>query len=95
MHLGLFGSIGGPELLIILGVALLMFGGRLPEVARSLGKSVNQFKKGLKDVQDEVDHADTNPPAPRALPTTGTLATPPTKSPDKALAKTPEKAPPG
>jgi len=62
MSLGLFGPIGTTELVIILFVALLMFGGRLPEVARSLGKSVNQFKRGLKDVEDEMNTPD--PPAP-------------------------------
>ncbi len=58
MTLALLGPIGAPELLIILMLGLLMFGGRLPDVARSLGKSVNQFKRGLKDVDDEVDAAD-------------------------------------
>ena len=69
MSLGLFGTIGTPELIIILFVALLMFGGRLPEVARSLGKSVTQFKRGLKDVEDELTAAD-NPAAPTAPPKT-------------------------
>ena len=68
MSLALIGSIGTPELLVILFVALLMFGGRLPDVARSLGKSFNQFKRGLKDVENEVDRADSTPP-PRTLPT--------------------------
>jgi sec-independent protein translocase protein TatA len=68
MSLALIGSIGTPELLIILFVALLMFGGRLPDVARSLGKSFNQFKRGLKDVEDEVARPDA-PPPPRSLPT--------------------------
>lgn len=58
MPLLLLGPIGAPELLIILMLGLLMFGGRLPDVARSLGKSVNQFKKGLKDLDDDVDAAD-------------------------------------
>ena len=58
MSLGLFGPIGTTELVIILFVALLMFGGRLPEVARSLGKSVNQFKRGLKDVEDDMNAPD-------------------------------------
>ena len=69
MSLALIGSIGTPELLVILFVALLMFGGRLPDVARSLGKSFNQFKRGLKDVENEVDRADSTPPPPRTLPT--------------------------
>jgi sec-independent protein translocase protein TatA len=61
MPLGIF-NVGTMELMIILLVALLMFGGRLPEVARSLGKSVNQFKRGLKDVEQEMSDADAAPP---------------------------------
>lgn len=48
-------NIGFGELVIILVLALLVFGAkRLPEVAKGIGKSVNAFKKGLKDVSDEV-----------------------------------------
>ncbi len=47
-------NIGMGELLVILVIALLLFGaGRLPEVARSLGKAIREFKKGLKDTDDE------------------------------------------
>ncbi|MCH7871542.1 MAG: twin-arginine translocase TatA/TatE family subunit [Planctomycetes bacterium] len=46
--------------LIIAAVALLLFGNRLPDVARSLGRSVNEFKKGLKEVKDDLD--DDEPP---------------------------------
>lgn len=45
---------GGMEWLVILIVGLLIFGRRLPEVARSVGKSITEFKKGMKDVQDDV-----------------------------------------
>ena len=45
----------GWELIIIAIIALLLFGKRLPEVARSMGKGVVEFKKGLKGVEDEVD----------------------------------------
>jgi len=45
----------GPwELAIIAIIALILFGRRLPEVGKSLGKGIVEFKKGLKDVQDEV-----------------------------------------
>lgn len=45
----------GPlELVVIAIVALLLFGRRLPEVGRSLGRGIIEFKKGLKDVQDSV-----------------------------------------
>jgi len=45
-------NIGFGELLLVLIVALLVFGGRLPEVGRSLGKGLMEFKKGLQGVKD-------------------------------------------
>lgn len=43
-------NIGWPELILILFVCLLLFGaGRLPEIARQLGKAIQEFKKSLKD----------------------------------------------
>ncbi|MCF7929115.1 MAG: twin-arginine translocase TatA/TatE family subunit [Spirochaetales bacterium] len=50
------GSIGFPELLIILFLVLLLFGAkRLPQVARSIGKSVREFKRGMKTEYDEAN----------------------------------------
>ena len=47
------GRIGTTELIIILVVLLLLFGAkRIPEIARSIGQSMNAFKKGLKDGED-------------------------------------------
>ena len=54
----LLGIPGGPELFIVLGVILLLFGStKLPKLARSLGASVTEFKKGLSegDSQPEED----------------------------------------
>ncbi len=48
---------GWAEILVVAFVGLLLFGKRLPDVARSLGKSVVEFKKGIRDVRDEVDSA--------------------------------------
>jgi sec-independent protein translocase protein TatA len=49
-----FGSIGMPELLIILVVVLLLFGAkRLPELARGLGKGIREFKDATKNVEKE------------------------------------------
>ena len=48
--------IGMGELVLILLIVLLLFGAaRLPEIARSLGKSIKEFKKGAKEVQDEIE----------------------------------------
>jgi sec-independent protein translocase protein TatA len=44
----------GGEWIIIFVVVLLLFGSRVPDVARSLGRSITEFKKGLRDVEDEV-----------------------------------------
>jgi len=46
---------GGGEWIVIAFIALLIFGRRLPEVARSLGKSVNEFKKGMREFQDSAN----------------------------------------
>ena len=50
------------HLLLIGIVAILLFGNRLPEVARSLGRSVNEFKRGLKEVKEDFDEAASGEP---------------------------------
>ncbi|MGR3294484.1 MAG: Sec-independent protein translocase subunit TatA/TatB, partial [Candidatus Scalindua sp.] len=50
--IGWFGIPGGFEWIIILVIALLIFGKRLPSTMRSVGKSFVEFKKGLKGVDD-------------------------------------------
>lgn len=56
-------GIGHWELLIILAIVLLLFGSRLPGVARSLGMSIKEFKKGTQEGLEDQSHepADTTP----------------------------------
>lgn len=60
--LAYIGNLNPIEIILILGLALLLFGKRLPEVGRSLGKGIVEFKKGLKDIHQEVEQQ-TAPPA--------------------------------
>lgn len=51
-------GIGPMEMVIVGIIALLLFGKRLPEVARSLGKGIVEFKKGIHGIEDDIhDHA--------------------------------------
>lgn len=51
----MFGSIGIPELILVLVIALVIFGpGKLPEVGRALGKSIGEFKGALKKAEDTI-----------------------------------------
>jgi len=52
-----FFSPGPMEMMIIGVIAVLLFGKRLPEVGRSLGKGIVEFKKGVNGIEDEVDSA--------------------------------------
>jgi TatA/E family protein of Tat protein translocase len=45
--------------LIFLGIVLLLFGSRLPSLARSLGQSIVEFKKGMKELEDHSDEGAT------------------------------------
>lgn len=49
------GPLGAPELIVILVLGLLIFGKRLPEVGKSLGKGIVEFKKGLQGIHDDLD----------------------------------------
>jgi sec-independent protein translocase protein TatA len=50
-------SPGPVELIVVALLALLLFGKRLPEVARNLGKGIIEFKKGVRGIEDEVNSA--------------------------------------
>ena len=58
-------GIGTTELVIIGIIAVMLFGSRLPSVARSFGKSIVEFKKGMKDIENEVSRSDYTEPEGR------------------------------
>ena len=50
-------GLGTTELLILMLVMVLLFGSaRIPQLARSMGKSITEFKKGMRDVENEIEH---------------------------------------
>ena len=52
----MFGSIGMPEMIIILVIALIVFGPRkLPELGRSLGRSINEFKRASNELRNTLE----------------------------------------
>jgi sec-independent protein translocase protein TatA len=52
----IFGFLDSPfQVAILLALAVVLFGARLPEVGRSLGKGLAEFKKGLKGIEDDIE----------------------------------------
>jgi TatA/E family protein of Tat protein translocase len=96
----MFGSIGGPELLLIFVVALLIFGPRkLPELGKSLGKGLAEFRRAASDLRDslETEVARESKPAPQGAPALpaggqappGTLEAAPVEAPPVEAASVP------
>ena len=73
LPLAIFSLPSGPELIVILIVGLIIFGGRLPEVARTIGRGLQDFKRGIADLDREVKQpmkeiARIAPPAQESVP---------------------------
>ena len=79
-------NIQGPELIIILIIALIVIGpGKLPDVGAALGKSIREFRKAASDVR-ETTSLDTPPATPRVAPPQAPAAPSVTTTPDAAPA---------
>lgn len=63
---GLF-NLGAQEMIVLLVIGVLLFGRKLPEVGRYLGKGIVEFKKGMKGLEDEIESSATSRPDTPAL----------------------------
>ena len=59
--LAILGLPGHYEVLILGVLGLLLFGNRLPEIGRSLGRGIVEFRKGIKGIESEIDQAGNAP----------------------------------
>lgn len=86
-------NIGLPEIIIILVIVLLVFGPRrLPEMAKGIGQSVREFRKGIRDMKDEVTGDDEDKkPSKDSNVSTATSEPEATTKPAESTEKIPEK----
>jgi sec-independent protein translocase protein TatA len=66
--LAMFGLPGHWEAILLLALGVLIFGRRLPEVGRSVGRGIVEFKKGLKGIEDDIEDASSRPSHAGAIP---------------------------
>lgn len=96
MILAFVDGIGGPELLLIFILSLMLFGGKkLPELARGVGRSVREFKRAAAGVEQEIKRAIEAPPPVRRPPPAPAASAPvgPPAAPSSATAESPTEQP--
>ena len=86
----MFGPIGMPELIIILTLALIIFGPRkLPELGRSLGKSLGEFKRASNELRNTLDEEirveEEQRSSPKTPPVTSAAASPDETAEDETV----------
>ena len=75
--LAFFSNLGGPDLLVILLIVLVLFGAkRLPELARGMGQAMREFHKAKDDFTGELHGSGTTPPAVKTAPQDSPAADP-------------------
>jgi len=87
-------GVGPPEMIIVGIIALLLFGKRLPEVARSLGKGITEFKKGMNGIEDELHSSVRSTPGSSKASSTSSSSTRPSVESDDQQWKAPRFEPP-
>ena len=93
------GGIGGGEIILVLLVVLILFGGdKMPELARGLGKTLREFKKATSGVEEEIKRALAEPPPPKRTytikPVTPEIVELPPSQPSPPAHDTPPETPP-
>ena len=77
------GNLGGPDLFIILLIVLVLFGAKkLPDLARSLGQSMNEFRKAREDIDRELHNTGAKPSQPQSCHSTQQVAAAPDPASD-------------
>jgi sec-independent protein translocase protein TatA len=81
MNIMLASWFGGPQVILILAIIIILFGAKkIPELARGVGLGIKEFKKATKEVTDEINNASTEtPPAATPAPPANTTAQTPAK----------------
>lgn len=67
------GNLGPGELMVVGLIAVLLFGKRLPEVGKSLGKGIVEFKKGLRGIDDDEPSVTSTPSTRESTPGPGSI----------------------
>lgn len=95
MSLSLFGfMLGTQEILMLLVLGVLLFGRKLPDIGRSFGKTIVEFKKGVKGIEDEVNEPASARAAIEPEPVKAPTRVTPSSAPKFDDAPAPSNAPP-
>ena len=87
-------GLGGPEIILLLVLGVLLFGRKLPDIGRSLGKTVVEVKKGLSGIEDDVNEPSATRASIEPEPVKAPQRVTPSNTPKFDDAPAPNSAPP-